>query len=98
MEAQLLGIITPDPGAAGQVRKIAQASLVALSSALVVHTFAGARDILDVVRVESLTNRTSDTVIYRGFLPRSFQGARCDIRRGQNRTRCRQSSEHLATA
>ncbi|KAI0090709.1 hypothetical protein BDY19DRAFT_936879 [Irpex rosettiformis] len=40
MEAQLLGVVTPDPGEARSVQKIAQASVIGLSSALVVHTFA----------------------------------------------------------
>lgn len=40
MEAQLLGIVTPDPDAQTPVRKINQAALVGLSSALVMHAFA----------------------------------------------------------
>ncbi|KAI0691911.1 hypothetical protein BC835DRAFT_94807 [Cytidiella melzeri] len=40
MEAQLLGIVTPDPEDLTHLRRITQVSLVALSSALFVHTFA----------------------------------------------------------
>lgn len=41
MEAQMLGSVTPDPGEANSPSKIEQAAIIGLSSALVVHVFAG---------------------------------------------------------